>query len=230
MTEIIMRSDLKVDYLQHMGSDNMVVNAARASLTKNLVEPGEKEGVINYLLDEPRAPHSSPMEHQYLTVRVEVPISVARQWMRHRTQSYSELSMRFKEARPEFYSPAEERPLHNYGSGARPDIQHHPDHDDLHRKLRDKRREVRRKDWLQYVWELDNGVAEEVARDNLPVSTYTAYWATANLNNWFKFLTLRNGTFGKPQWEIVETAKKVEAIISDLYPLTYSAWKATQSD
>lgn len=228
MTEITMRSDLKVDYLQHMGSDNMVVNAARASLTKKLVEPGEKEGVINYLYDEPRAPHSSPSEHQVLTVRVEVPISVARQWMRHRTQSYSELSMRFREALPSFYTPAENRPLHNYGSGARPDIGHHPEHDNLHGDIAARRANVRREDWEQYKWEIEQGVAEEVARDNLPVSTYTAYWATANLNNWFKFLTLRNGDYGKPQWEIVEVAKKVEAIIEELYPITYKAWRESQ--
>lgn len=228
MTEITMRSDLKVDYLQHMGSDNMVVNAARASLTKKLVEPGEKEGVINYLYDEPRAPHSSPAEHQVLTVRVEVPISVARQWMRHRTQSYSELSMRFREALPSFYTPAENRPLHNYGSGARPDIGHHPEHDNLHGDIAARRAYVRREDWEQYKWEIEQGVAEEVARDNLPVSTYTAYWATANLNNWFKFLTLRNGDYGKPQWEIVEVAKKVEAIIEEHYPITYKAWRKAQ--
>lgn len=225
MTEITMRSDLKVTYLQHMGSDNMVVNAARASLTKTMVPPGEKEGVIGYLLDEPRVPHSSPMEHQVLSVRAEVPISVARQWMRHRTQSYSELSMRFKEALPQFYTPAEERPLHNFGSGARPKIGFHPNQDGLHQDIAARRANVRAEDWAQYQWEIKQGVAEELARDNLPVSTYTAYWATANLNNWFKFLTLRNGDFGAPQWEIVEVARQVEEIIAGLYPITYAAWK-----
>ena len=133
--------------------------------------------------------------------------------------------MRFREALPSFYTPAENRPLHNYGSGARPDIGHHPDHDNLHGDIAARRANVRREDWEQYKWEIEHGVAEEVARDNLPVSTYTAYWATANLNNWFKFLTLRNGDYGKPQWEIVYVAKKVEAIIEELYPITYKAWK-----
>lgn len=169
--------------------------------------------------------NSSTLEHCVVTIRAEVPIFVAREWMRHRTISFNEISARYSEMEPVFYVPGEDRPLVNEGSGAHPNLSHGDS--DLYEMAYRHHDHVYHVAWSGYMYMLKNGVATEVARNVLPVGVYTKFYATANLNNWFKFLWLRNGDKGAPQYEIVQVAKKVEAIISDLYPLSYKAWKAT---
>lgn len=215
------RSDIKVDLIDHMGSDDSVVRAARASTGNDLVTLEKKQGLINYLV---RENHTSPLESCVVTFRIEAPIFVAREWMRHRTQSYSELSMRFAEASPEFYVPDESRPLVNKGSGAHPDLQP-SEIEGLFGRVEAYHWYVYDKAWGAYTRMLEDGVATEVARNVLPVGTYTTFYATANLNNWFRFLKLRNGKIGAPQWEIVQGAKQVESILADIYPLTVEAWQ-----
>lgn len=217
---IELRSDIDVMEIERMGSDQTIVQAARASTGKDLVELKTTQGLINYLMKEH---HTSPFEHCVLTVRVEAPIFVAREWERHRTQSYSELSMRFAEAAPEFYIEPDERPLTNEGSGAHPKLVHG---DAAQRAVNWIQSNASYEAaWEAYTNKLNAGIASEVARKVLPVGTYTTFWATANLNNWFKFLYLRNGEHGAPQWEIVQGAKEVEAIIAEAYPEAYQAWK-----
>ena len=223
MTEIKFRDDLKVSYVQHMGGDEMMARAARVSTNKDKVKQDKIAGLIGYLV---RENHTSPSEHNVLTVRVEAPLSAARQWERHRTQSYSELSLRFSMAQPEFYIPGGERPLMNEGSGAHPSLVKHPEQRHVQQKMVRRRKALYQEDWDEYIWEIENDIAEEVARDVLPLGFYTKFYATANLNNWFKFLTLRNGEKGAPQWEIVQGARQVEKVIENTWPITYAAWKA----
>lgn len=222
MTEIKLRSDMSVTLIDSMGSDQTIAQAARASTGKDTVALERIEGLIRYLM---RHNHSSPFEHCVMTVRVECPIFVAREWERHRTQSYSELSMRFEEARPEFYIEPDERPLTNEGSGAHPKLVH----GDAAQRAVNWNQSITAYEsaWEAYTNKLNAGIASEVARKVLPVGTYTTFWATGNLNNWFKFLYLRNGEHGAPQWEIVAAALLVEEQIAKLYPVAYAAWKET---
>lgn len=228
MTEITFRSDLAVELVDHVGADETVARAARVSTGKDQLEQGKIKGLINYLV---REGHTSTLEHCVLTVRVEAPLFVRDQWVRHRTQSVNIESARYSKMKPVFYVPSKERPLVNAGSGAHPDLVPAPETEDGYQSLPDFTQEmhekVSRTSWTAYSVLLKEGVATEVARNVLPVSLYTSFYATANLNNWFKFLWLRNGNHGAPQYEIVQGAKKVEAIISDLYPLSYKAWRAT---
>ena len=92
----------------------------------------------------------------------------------------------------------------------------------------DVHRDVAEITWDYYGQLIQEGVATEVARNVLPVSIYTSAYLTGNLLGWFNFLRLRNGNHGHPQFEVVEVAKKVEAIIEELYPVTYNAWKGVQ--
>lgn len=227
MTEIKYRSDMGVELVDHMGSDETVARAARVSTGNDEILPEKIQGLINYLV---REGHTSTLEHCLVTVRVEVPIFVAREWMRHRTQSFNEISGRYAKLEPVFYVPSEERPLVNTGSGAHPELV--PARQAVtHPMVVNEMKRSFEEAWGIYEYlisghqDFDDIIANEVARNVLPVSTYTKFYATANLNNWFKFLSLRNGEQGHPQYEIVEAAKKVEAIISDLYPLSYAAWK-----
>lgn len=230
MTEITFKSDMEVELVASMGTDETVARAARVSTGKDQLEQGKIEGLIGYLM---REGHTSCFEHCTVTVRVHVPIFVHRQLMTHRTLSKNSESGRYKELEPVFYVPSEDRPLVNAGSGAHPKLVHEePDLRgfgmlSLSEFARDTHESLAETSWWHYEDLIGEGVATEVARNVLPVSIYTSAYLTGNLLAWFNFLRLRNGTNGHPQWEIVEVAKKVEAIIAELYPITYSAWKKT---
>ena len=229
MTEITFKSDMTVELIDSMGTDETVARAARVSTGKDQLEQGKIEGLIGYLL---REGHTSCFEHCTVTIRAHVPIFVHRQLMTHRTLAKNSESGRYKELEPVFYVPAEDRPLVNAGSGAHPKLEpaKHPDTRDVVQAMH---KEAAASSWHMYEYmisgdfEQDDVIATEVARNVLPVSTYTSLYMTGNLLAWFNFLRLRNGTNGHPQHEIVEVAQKVEAIIADLYPLSYKAWKAT---
>ena len=108
-THIEYRSDMQVDYIHHMGDDLTVVNSARVSMGTHHTELTDRDkGLIRRLI---RDRHVSTLEHCALTVRVEVPIFVAREWMRHSSQSFNEISGRYAELEPVFYIPNQNRPI-----------------------------------------------------------------------------------------------------------------------
>lgn len=230
MTEITYKSDMDVTLIDSMGSDETVARAARVSTGRDQLEQGKIEGLIGYLV---REGHTSTLEHCTLTVRVHVPVFVHRQLMTHRTLSKNSESGRYKELEPVFYVPSEDRPLVNAGSGAHPDlVQTRSPY--TAPVVRQMHREIAEHAWDLYSYMVagdsgkDDVIATEVARNVLPVSIYTSAYLTGNLLGWFNFLRLRNGNHGHPQYEVVEVAKKVEAIIAELYPITYHAWSAIQ--
>lgn len=223
MTEIVFRSGMGVEYISHMGSDETVARSARVSTGKDQLEQGKIEGLINFLV---REGHTSTLEHCTITFRVNVPISTHRQIMTHRTLAKNSESGRYTELKPHFYVPEENRPLVNKGTSARPELVHGDS--TLSEYVRDRHKALAENAWAEYQTALKLGVAKEVARDYLPVTTYTSAYLTANLLGWFNFLRLRNGQEGHPQTEIVDVARQVEEIISDLFPVTYQAWIKTQ--
>lgn len=222
MTEITFKSDMDVTLIDSMGTDETVARAARVSTGRDQLEQGKIEGLIGYLV---REGHTSTLEHCTVTVRVHVPVFVHRQIMTHRTLSKNSESGRYKELEPVFYVPSEDRPLVNAGSGAHPDLVHSEFREELHFGVQEAHKISADAGWVLYQAMLEREVATEVARNVLPVSIYTSAYLTGNLMGWFNFLRLRNGSEGHPQFEIVEVAKKVEAIIEELYPITYKAWK-----
>lgn len=228
-TEIEFKSGMDVTLIDSMGTDETVARAARVSTGRDQLERGKIEGLIGYLV---REGHTSTLEHCTMTVRVHVPIFVHRQLMTHRTLSKNSESGRYKELEPVFYVPSEDRPLVNAGSGAHPKLVPAPDEEDglqpIPEFVRDLHEAISVASWEAYQGLVGEGVATEVARNVLPVSIYTSAYLTGNLLGWFNFLRLRNGSEGHPQWEIVEVAKKVEAIIEELYPITYRAWKVSR--
>lgn len=223
MTEITFKSTMDVTLIDSMGTDETVARAARVSTGRDQLEQGKIEGLINYLV---REGHTSTLEHCVLTFRVEAPFFVRDQMVRHRTISYNIESARYKAFDPVFYVPEFERPLHNLGNGAHPKFEPNDNHID-HRLLVGCLKVSYKEAWAQYEKLVNVGIATEVARNVLPVATYTSFYATANLNNWFKFLTLRNGEKGAPQHEVVTVAKKIEKVIADRFPITYEAWRKT---
>jgi len=118
---VVLRSDMRVELIDSMGNDALVVRAARVSTSgrsaTNYVGCEHDAGLVNYLM---RNRHGSPFEHTAFTFYVEAPIFVWREIMRHRIASYNEESARYRQLAPEFYVPPPERDLVQSGSSAHP--------------------------------------------------------------------------------------------------------------
>lgn len=120
MTEITFTSEMTVELVDSMGTDETVARAARVSTGRDQLEQGKIGGLIGYLV---REGHTSTLEHCALTVRVHAPVFVMRQIYTHRTLSKNSESGRYKELEPVFYVPSADRPLVNAGRGAHPNLQ-----------------------------------------------------------------------------------------------------------
>lgn len=226
MTELTFRDDIGVEYIQHMGSDEIIAKAARVSTGKDQEDNDKIKGLIKYLAQER---HTSPFEHTGLTLRIEAPIFVAREAMRHRVFSFNEVSGRYAKLKPEFYKPSSVRPLVNEGSGAHPKLVGAESvwgYATLHRISDDIHVEHMEASWKAYETLLASDVATEVARNVLPVGIYSAWYMTGNLHAWFKFLSLRDGSEGHPQYEIMNMANQVWPIIEEHWPIAAAAWKS----
>lgn len=164
--------------------------------------------------------HATPFEMAGMIIEVQAPIFVFREWHRHRTQSYNELSARYTALPDLFYVPSLERmkaarqdQINKQGSGGQPfnDVEA----ENRRRQLADFYAEARR----QYTELLSMGVAREVSRLVIPVAQYSRMRASANLRNWLAFLTLRMAP--NAQWEIRQYANAVSDIVADAFPRTW---------
>ena len=220
MTEITFRSDCRVTYIDSMGDDKRIAQAARVS-TGNDQSDRPHEGLVKRLW---RDQHTSTFEHNTLTVMVEVPIFVAREWMRSRTFAYNEISARYTEMEPVFYVPSEDRPLVQTGKAM--DYRREAGSPIL-RAVTDRLMRIAGKGaWRLYEYLLRKGVAREVARNVLPVSLYTRFYATANLRNWLHFIKLRADPTALH--EIQDAARQVADLIQEKWPTAWAAYEETQ--
>jgi thymidylate synthase (FAD) len=218
-----LRSDCAVTLIQQMGNDETIVRAARRSTNQNKTDGAE--GLINYLM---KSRHGSPFEHGALTIEVECPIFVAREWMRHRIGwSYSELSGRYSELEPTFWAFPEGRGLINEGKPARPKMG--PGTSEQRYLVSGNFKLAYADAELAYRHMIDNGIAPEVARSVLPVGTYTNFWATCNPRSCMHFLSLRvqseEAMFPTyPMAEINQCADLLEKIFAYWWPVTHAAF------
>lgn len=196
------------------GSDVDIVNAARVSYGKIIEAISTRDQkLIAFLLEHN---HTSPFEHNQLSFRVKAPLFVARQWMRHRMNSYNEISYRYAKAPLEFYIPLHWRlqdEENKQASGA------HFTNTELVENYK-KSLELSKKTYEQL---LDQGVSRELARGILPVCTYTQFIFTCNLHSLMHFLTLRL-TKGA-QYEIRQFALGMLAFASKGFPIAIEEWK-----
>jgi thymidylate synthase (FAD) len=223
MVNIQLRSDMTVDLINSMASDEAVVMAARVSTgtTPNM----EKDaGLINYLM---RDRHGSPFEHNAFTFFIEAPIFVFREFMRHRIASYNEESGRYKELYPVFYVPNEDRKLVQVG---KPGAYTFEDGDQIQRDAVDSSVFITTEAaYSQYQEMLDAGVAREVARIVLPLNIYSSMYVTMNARSLMNFLSLRTAREGThfpsfPQREIEMVAEKMEEFFAEKMPITYETF------
>lgn len=199
-----------------VGDDTTAVLAARVSTAGVDANTDGAEKLLRFLI---KNRHASPFEHATLTFIADVPIFVAREWHRHRTQSYNEVSGRYKELLPRFYLPPRERPSIQVGKPGAYTFEE----DTEKIKYADSAIWFHSSvSWQQYHDLLREGVAREVARMVLPVNIMTQFYATANLRNWLNFLSLRNSS--DALYEIREAAAQVEEILLAEFPLTTRLW------
>ena len=173
-----------VDYL---GGDDRVVQSARVSYGSGTKTYREDAGLIDYLM---RNSHTSPFEQVILTFHVKLPVFVARQWIRHRTARLNEISGRYSVMKDDFYVPApgdvaEQSADNKQGrsSGAL-DPQ-------AAEKIRAALAEGQKRAYDDYSSLVEEGIARELARINLPLSLYTEWYWQIDLHNLFHFLELR---------------------------------------
>lgn len=226
MVEITTRSSFTVELIDHMGNDEAICQAARVStLGSASIETMESKGLINFLLSNR---HGTPFEHTAMKFRIEAPIFVWREFMRHRVGfSYNEESGRYKKLDPVFYVPPVNRPLVQQGKPGHYEFvpgtheQMLMTHEDLI--------EAYQLAWDNYEGLLDKGIAKEVSRMCLPVATYSSAYVTCNARSIMAFLSLRtkheNAKFPSyPQHEIDCVATAMEVEFDRLFPLTSEAF------
>lgn len=190
-----------VKLIDVMGDDATIVRAARNSIKGMGVKAtSDDRALIRYLF---RKWHTTPFESVVFTFEMKLPIFVARQLVRHRTQSLNELSARYSELPEEFYVPEEaaiqyqaEKNRQGRKDEALPNAREWQEHfrgEAIH-------------DFENYRDRLNDGMARELARINLPLSTYTQWWTTLNLHNLFHMLGLRKDSHAQMECRVFADA------------------------
>jgi thymidylate synthase (FAD) len=231
-----------VRLVDHMGDDLSVVNSARVSFGAqstlvrtcgacggNKQECGHKgwhdkdtlklasadAGLIKFLMVKR---HGTPFEHNSFKFHVKAPLFVVREWQRHRIASYNEMSGRYKVFDSlDFYIPDEYRTQSGKPGDYKMDkwpgnadkiksltLRHYEDCYDL------------------YKYQIDQGIAKELARCVLPLAMYTEFYFTVNARSLMNFLSLRNDETA--QYEIREYAKVIEELWGSKMPHTHAAF------
>ena len=224
-----------VTYVDHLGSDLTIVNAARVSFGHEKDELDSRDRrLINYLI---KHRHTSTLEHNIITFKFVVPLYIRSQHHRHRTWSYNEISRRYTEKDLTFYEPKEFRTQHKSNRQAsnseeliNPSIAvWHPESSVPAMVPISTVVEKFHKQSLALFDDLvAAGVCREQARGVLPQNLYTEYYGTVNLNNLLKFVDLR--THVGAQWEIQKAAEACLEIATDLFPVTVGAYRRIRNE
>jgi thymidylate synthase (FAD) len=202
-----------------LASDLAVVNGARVSFNAESLEMNERDaGLIRFLM---RDRHGSPFEHGYFRFLVKAPLFVVREHQRHRAgHSYNEWSGRYSKLEAEFYVPEYVR-----SQVGKPGAYSFEAVDESTRAV--ARREIEQnaeRAFDCYERLLEQGVAKEVARSVLPLSTYTKYYWSCNPRSLMHFCSLRNSD--QAQYEIREYAASAESFLGRLMPVTHESFVA----
>ncbi len=208
-----------VRMVDYMGGDARIVQAARVSYGEGTKTYREDAGLIDYLL---RHRHTSPFEHVLFEFHCKMPIFVARQWIRHRTASVNEISGRYSVLKDEFYVPPAEAVAFQSETNKQGRST-----EEVPEAVRAQVIEILTRDqettYASYQRLLDEGVARELARINLPVSIYTEWYWRIDLHNLFHFLALRLDPHA--QWEIRVYAEAMATCAQAVAPLAYASFQ-----
>lgn len=205
-----------LELIDKMGTDRSIEQAARVSYAGDAYVREEKDTrkLLTYLW---RNQHSSPFEHVTVSMHVKCPIFVARQWMRHRTWSYNEISARYTELPDEWFTPAEWRGQSKDNKQMSDGL---VDYEPMLVYCEGKMMCAEEIAFTEYRRRLAAGVSRELARTVLPLGTYTRFYATVDLLNLLKFIKLRDHEHA--QYEIQVFAGAITDALRELVPITAS--------
>ena len=207
-----------VRLVDSMGGDDAIVQSARVSYGQGTSKVSQDRGLIRYLM---RHRHTTPFEMVEFKFHCKMPIFVARQWVRHRTANINEYSLRYSEARDEFYFPDPEHiqfqsALNKQGrSGEVPP--------ELKQKVLDYFKENSESSFAMYQELNEAGVARELVRSLLPVNLYTEWYWKNDLHNLLHFIGLRSDSHA--QYEIRVFSDAMAESVKKVAPF---AWEAYQ--
>ena len=215
---------IEATYIDHMGSDLSVVNAARVSFGKTSeMEPNtwgppslktKDAKLINYLA---KHKHISPFGHCFASFHIKAPIFVARQLVKHKFLRWNEISRRYVKTDPEFYYPDHYRQSSNdkkQGSGDRvSDIIANISIKNVTRHMTQC--------LIQYQNLLTDGVCEEQARMVLPQNTMTEWYWSGSLDAFADMCNLRCKTDTQAETRVV--ANKIDRKMLELFPVSWDA-------
>jgi thymidylate synthase (FAD) len=207
-----------VSLVDYMGTDDSIERAARVSYGYGTRRASQTRGLIRYLR---RHRHTTPSEMVELKFHCAMPMFVARQWIRHRTANVNEYSGRYSLMPLLFYTPqAEDFALqskqNNQGRSA------DAAGSDLYDEATSRWERMRADAATTYGWLVAEDVAREIARIELPLSTYTQWYWKIDLHNLLHFLTLRVDPHA--QLEIRAFAEVMAGMVKRVAPLSYEAW------
>lgn len=210
-----------VELIDSLGDDLRVSNSAR--VFEEEWRGNDDVRLIRHMMSNR---HTSPFEHVILTYKVKAPIFVFRQWHRHRTWSYNEISGRYQELPEEYYIP-DALVIGKQSESDRQsrDINAVQDEDYMH-KVRSAMYSHNKDAFRLYRTLLSQGVPRELARTILPLATYSIMYATVNLHNLLHFLDLRLDKHA--QWEIQQYARAMLELARSVAPCSVGAWMADE--
>jgi len=207
-----------VRVVDYMGGDEAIVQAARVSYGAGTKKAQSDANLVRYLV---RHQHLSPLEMCEIKFHVKLPIFVARHFIRHRTASVNEMSGRYSIMEHEFYLPAEQDLNLQSTTNQQGRSSETLSPGEMGRVLAAMKTEAL--DVFQsYESYINAGLAREVGRINLPLSTYTQWYWKIDLRNLLNFLSLRNSE--RAQLEIRKYAQVMAEIVKAWCPVTYEAF------
>jgi thymidylate synthase (FAD) len=234
ITNVLVLDNGFVQYVDHLGDDLTVVNAARVSFHKEsdwdsdanwkgmrlkvLSEKDKK--LIGYLA---KHKHWTPFAHPQITLRIKAPIFVRTQLFKHKVGfTENEVSRRYVSDPPSVYFPRwRGKPTNGAKQGSEDFMPIDDDYNTVNRHYEMTVREA----LLTYDELLKRGVAPEQARSVLPQGTYTEWWWTGSLSAFARVYTQRSDPHA--QWECQEYAKAISTIIQPLFPQSWNALTGT---
>jgi thymidylate synthase (FAD) len=210
-----------VDY---MGNDDAIVQAARVSYGSGTRRPSDDRTLIRYLM---RHSHTTPFEMAEIKLHVRLPIFVARQWIRHRTANVNEYSARYSILDREFYIPNSKH-IAVQAKNNRQGRENALDSKEVSTIIELLQSDAQRS-YEHYLWMLNEqgdssrkGIARELARINLPLSTYTQWYWKTDLHNLMHFVELRADPHA--QFEIRVYAEEILKILLRWVPISAEAF------
>lgn len=222
MTDIEFSPHMGVSLVEEWGSDAKVAQSARVS-TLGLDNDREKiAGLVKALW---RDGHYSPFESSGMTIAFDVPMFVRDQLVRHKSFAFSVKSLRYSEAAPKFFVPNPLRPLVQVGRAL--DYRREPGSADQRLHVAQAHEEFATHSYNLYESLIQNGIADEVARNVLPASTFTQLWMTGSLRSWLHLIQQRSDPHA--QYEIRQASDATGEIIASEFPISWEAFQSVES-